>query len=198
MPLEVLFALITFAFVGSVTPGPNNLMLMASGANLGIRRTMPHFLGIVFGWMLMVVLVGTGLMQVFETFPVTYEILRWFCVGYLIFLAWKIAGSGSSSAQGKSRPMTAFQAALFQWVNAKAWAMALTAISVYAPSQSLAAVLLISLICGLINLPSIFVWVVMGSKLQAYLEQGRRLQIFNYSMAALLLATLYPIVLSLG
>ena len=94
--------------------------------------------------------------------------------------------------------MTALQAALFQWVNPKAWAMALSAVSVYAPSQSLAAVLLIALICGLINTPSIFIWVVMGSKLRRFLEQGRRLRLFNYTMAALLLATLYPILFTLA
>ena len=87
MPLEVLLALIAFAFVGSVTPGPNNLMLLASGANFGVRRTLPHFLGIVLGWMLMVVLVGVGLLQLFETLPIVYAALRVFSVGYLIYLA---------------------------------------------------------------------------------------------------------------
>ena len=87
MPLEILFALIAFAFVGSVTPGPNNLMLLASGANIGVRRTLPHFLGIVLGWMLMVVLVGVGLLQLFETLPIVYAALRVFSVGYLIYLA---------------------------------------------------------------------------------------------------------------
>ena len=198
MPLEVLFALIAFAFVGSVTPGPNNLMLLASGANFGVRRTLPHFLGIVLGWMLMVVLVGVGLLQLFETLPIAYAALRVFSVGYLIYLAWKIATSGSPLARGQRHPMTALQAALFQWVNPKAWAMALSAVSVYAPSQSLAAVLLIALICGLINTPSIFIWVVMGSKLRRFLEQGRRLRLFNYTMAALLLATLYPILFTLA
>ena len=198
MEKEILTALVVFAFVGSVTPGPNNLMLMASGANFGIRRTMPHFLGIVFGWALMVILVGIGLVQVFDAYPASYEVLRWVSIVYLSYLAWKIAVSGSPRANAESRPLTILQAALFQWVNPKAWAMALTAVTVYAPSQSLAAVLLITLICGLINMPSIFVWVVLGSKLQKYLDQGRRLQVFNYSMAALLLATLYPVVTRAG
>ena len=198
MEIEILTVLVIFAFVASVTPGPNNLMLMASGANFGIRRTMPHFLGIVFGWVVMVILVGMGLVQVFEAFPISYDILRWFSVAYLSYLAWKIARSGSPQASVEARPLTTLQAALFQWVNPKAWAMSLTAVTVYAPSQSLAAVLLVALICGLINMPSIFVWVVMGSKLKKYLEQGRRLQVFNYSMAALLLATLYPVVVGAG
>ncbi len=194
MQLEILTALAGFAFVGSVTPGPNNLMLMASGANFGIWRTMPHFLGIGFGFVLMVILVGIGLVRAFELYPISYDILRWFSIAYLSYLAWKISTSRSASAQQPARPMTWLQAALFQWVNPKAWAMALTAVTVYAPSQSLAAVALIALICGSINMPSIFIWVVMGSKLQRFLAQGARLRVFNYAMAALLMATLYPVV----
>lgn len=194
MEFEILTALLTFAFVGSVTPGPNNLMLMASGANFGVRRTMPHFLGIGFGFVLMVILVGIGLVQVFELYPLSYEVLRWFSIAYLSYLAWKIATSTSSSAQARGKPLTWLQGALFQWVNPKAWAMALTAITVYAPSRSLAAVALIACIFGLVNLPSIFIWIVMGSKLQRFLAQGARLRMFNYGMAALLLATLYPVV----
>ena len=195
MNIEILTALCTFAFVASVTPGPNNLMLMASGANFGIRRTLPHFLGIVFGFGLMVVLVGAGLVRVFETHPLSYEILRWFSIAYLVYLAWKIATAGSVSVNGRGRPLSALQGALFQWVNPKAWALALTAITVYAPSQSLTAVLLIALIVGLINMPSIFVWVVMGQKLRRFLDGGRRLRLFNYLMALLLLLSLYPMIL---
>lgn len=194
MELEILTALLTFAFVGSVTPGPNNLMLMASGANFGVWRTMPHFLGIGFGFVLMVILVGIGLIQVFELFPVSYELLRLFSIVYLSYLAWKIATSTSSSARARGKPLTWLQGALFQWINPKAWAMALTAITVYAPSRSLAAVALIACIFGLVNLPSIFIWIVMGSKLQRFLAQGARLRMFNFGMAALLLATLYPVI----
>jgi len=199
MTLEILLALMAFAFVGSVTPGPNNLMLMTSGANFGVRRTIPHFLGIVFGWMLMVVLVGTGLLQVFETVPLAYEVLRWFSIGYLVYLAWKIAGAKPQSGGSAASPITSLQAALFQWVNPKAWAMALTAVTVYAPSQSLAAVGFVALVTGAVNLPSCFVWVVMGHRLQRYLQVGARLRWFNLAMALLLLVSLYPVVFgSLG
>jgi threonine/homoserine/homoserine lactone efflux protein len=176
-----------------VTPGPNNLMLMASGANFGIWRTLPHLLGVVFGFVLMIILVGTGLMQLFEAYPLSYELLRIFSVIYLLYLAWKIATSTSNSTRVNRAPMSSIQAALFQWVNPKAWAMALTGVSVYAPSQSLAAVGLIALIFGIINLPSVFVWVLMGQKMQHFLSSGARLQLFNYSMALLLVATLYPV-----
>lgn len=194
MQTEVLLALVTFAFVASVTPGPNNLMLMASGANFGIRRTMPHFLGIVFGFLLMVLIVGTGLVGVFSAYPASYEILRAFSIVYLCYLAWKIATSAAATGGGRGKPLGALQAALFQWVNPKAWALALTAVTVYAPSQSFAAVGLIALIVGLINMPSIFVWVILGQKLQSLLHSRGRLRAFNYTMAALLLASIYPLI----
>ncbi len=194
MQLEILLALVTFAFVASVTPGPNNLMLMASGANFGIRRTMPHFLGIVFGFLIMVVLVGTGLVGIFDRYPLSYDILRGFSIIYLVYLAWKIATSSPGAQAAGGKPLTALQAALFQWVNPKAWALALTAVTVYAPSQSVAAVASIAIIVGLINMPSIFIWIVLGQKLKVLLAGGRRLRLFNYAMAALLLVSIYPMI----
>ena len=194
MNIEILTALCTFAFVASVTPGPNNLMLMASGANFGIRRTLPHLFGIVAGFTVMVLLVGIGLMQVFAAYPVVYDVLRVFSIAYLGYLAWKIAASTTISASATSKPMTIVQAALFQWVNPKAWAFALTLVTVYAPSRSLAAVGFVALVAALVNLPSIFVWIVIGNRLQRYLREGIRLRVFNYVMALLLLASLYPVV----
>jgi threonine/homoserine/homoserine lactone efflux protein len=114
---------------------------------------------------------------------------------YLSYLAWKIASAKRQSIESLAKPLTSFQAALFQWVNPKAWAMALTAVTVYAPSQSLAAIGLIALICGAINMPSVFIWVLLGSKLQRLLNSDVRLKTFNYSMALLLLATLYPAIM---
>ena len=192
MNIEILIALCTFAFVTSVTPGPNNLMLMASGANYGIRRSMPHFLGVVLGFLVMIVLVGLGLMRVFDAFPITHQLLKYFSIAYLSYLAWKIASAAPGAAAG-GRPLTLLQGVLFQWVNPKAWAMALTALTVYAPSQELAMVALVALVCGLVNTPSVFVWVVLGSRLQSLFGSGVRLRLFNYTMALLLLATLYPV-----
>ena len=194
MNIEFLIALCTFAFVSSVTPGPNNLMLMTSGANFGIWRTIPHLLGVVFGFVLMVILVGTGLMQVFTAYPVSHDVLRVGSVAYLCYLAWKIAMARPRAAKMEARPLNIMQAALFQWINPKAWAMALTAVTVFAPSQSLAAVALIALICGVVNMPSVFVWVLLGSKMQSFLDSGARLRAFNYTMALLLLGTIYPVV----
>ncbi len=199
MKIEILTALCSFAFVASVTPGPNNLMLMASGANFGIRRSIPHLLGVVFGFVIMVLLVGTGLMQVFDAYPLSYDVLQVFSIVYLCYLAWKIATATSISTGAKRSPLTALQAALFQWVNPKAWAMALTAITVYAPSQSLAAVGFVALVTGMVNLPSIFVWVILGERMRRQLQGGSKMRVFNYGMALLLIASLYPVVVgSLG
>ncbi|MCK0137613.1 LysE family translocator [Aliiroseovarius sp. F47248L] len=195
MSFELLFAFVAFAFVSSITPGPNNLMLMASGANFGFQRTIPHMLGIGIGFTFMIVLVGAGLMTLFDLYPVSYTILKAGSVVYLLWLAWKIANAsepGSGKAGGS--PMSFLQAAAFQWVNPKAWAMALTAISVYAPSRDMAAVVLVATIFGIVNLPSVSVWTILGQKIRVILTNPTRLRSFNITMALLLVATLFPVI----
>lgn len=194
MTYEILLALIAFAFVSSITPGPNNLMLMASGANFGFRRTVPHMLGIGLGFTFMVLLVGAGLVQVFDAFPVSYLVLKIASVAYLLFLAWKIANAAPAKGHsGSGHPMTFLQAAAFQWVNPKAWAMALTATTAYAPGQTLYAVAMVALVFGLVNLPSVSTWTVLGQQMARVLTNPRRLTAFNWSMAILLVASLYPV-----
>ncbi len=194
MSYDLLSALAAFAFVTSITPGPNNLMLMASGANFGFMRTIPHMLGIGLGFTFMVLMVGVGLVQVFDAFPVSYTVLKVVSVLYLSWLAWKIANAGTPSPGGPAaRPMTFLQAALFQWVNPKAWAMALTAVSAYAPGQSLQAIVMVAVIFGLINLPSVSTWTVLGQQIRRVLTKPIRLRVFNGVMAVLLLASLYPV-----
>jgi len=125
MPPELLSGLVAFAFVSSITPGPNNLMLMASGANFGFRRSIPHMFGIGLGFVFMVLLVGAGLVQIFDAYPVSHMALKVVSVFYLLYLAAKIA-TAAPVRQGQcgGTPMTFLQAAAFQWVNPKAWAMA--------------------------------------------------------------------------
>ncbi len=193
MTYDLLTALAAFAFVTSITPGPNNLMLMTSGANFGFRRTIPHMLGVGLGFVIMVILVGAGLVGVFDAYPVSYTVLKVFSVAYLLYLAWKIANSSAPGEAGRSAsPMTFLQAALFQWVNPKAWAMALTAVTVYAPSQSLAAIALVALVFGLVNLPSVGSWTILGQQMRRFLTNPLQLRVFNISMALLLVASLAP------
>jgi len=193
--LDIIMALMLFAFASSISPGPNNLMLMSSGANFGFRKTLPHMFGVGFGFTLMVALVGIGIMQVFDLFPASYLILKWCSVIYLVYLSYKVATSAAPENKGtnKAKPFSFIQAVLFQWVNPKAWTMALTAIGIYAPERDITSVMIVALVFGAVNLPSISVWVVLGLKIQKMLSSVKRLRIFNAVMATLLLASLYPV-----
>lgn len=194
MMLETLPALALFALVTSVTPGPNNLMLMASGANFGFRRTVPHMLGVGLGFVLMTFLVGVGLAGLFQTYPLAVTALEVVSVVYMLWLAWKIANAAApKDRQAGGTPMTFLQAAAFQWVNPKAWAMALTAITVHAPDRSLWAVALVAVIFGAINLPSVSLWTLIGQQMRRVLTNTRRLMIFNWTMAGLLVLSLAPV-----
>ena len=196
MTYDILTALLLFAFVSSITPGPNNLMLMASGANFGFVRSIPHMLGIGIGFVVMVALVGLGLMQVFDRFPVAHTILAVASVAYMLWLAWKIAHANTPVEEGESggTPMTFLQAALFQWVNPKAWTMALTAVTLYAPDRSPTAILLVAGAFGAVNLPCVSSWTVLGQQMRRLLTSSTRLTAFNWTMAVLLIASLYPVV----
>lgn len=194
MTFEILSALTLFAFVSSATPGPNNLMLMASGANYGFMRSIPHMLGISIGFSVMIVLVGAGLARFFDAYPLSHTLLKIASVAYLGYLAWKIATAAPiNRAAPHGRPMTFLQAAAFQWVNPKAWAMALTALSVYAPGQTLTAFAIVALVFGFVNLPSITLWTVLGQQMARLLTNTAKMQIFNWIMAGLLIASLYPV-----
>jgi threonine/homoserine/homoserine lactone efflux protein len=199
---ELFSALVAFAFVSSITPGPNNLMLMTSGTNFGFVRTIPHMLGVSIGFTLMIVLVGAGLAKVFEHFPLAHQVLKYASCAYLLWLAWKIAtsappGSKPGAKDGepaRTQPVTFVQAALFQWVNPKAWTMALTAVSAYTlPADPVMSLLVVAAVFGAINLPSVGSWTLLGTQLRRFLDEPVRLRVFNVTMALILVATLYPV-----
>ncbi|WP_375173980.1 LysE family translocator [Pseudooceanicola sp.] len=196
MSPDLLFALFAFCLVSTVTPGPNNLMVMASGANFGYRRTLPHMLGIAIGFAVMTLLVGVGLIQVFDRFPVVHQILTVVSVAYLLFLAWKIAHAAppDGDAAARGRPFSFLQAAAFQWVNPKAWTMALTAITVYAADRSVLAILLVAVMFAAVCVPCLSVWTLLGQEMRRLLTNPARLRAFNWTMAALLVASLVPVV----
>jgi threonine/homoserine/homoserine lactone efflux protein len=197
MTPELLAALAAFAFVSSVTPGPNNLMLMASGTNFGFVRTLPHMLGVSIGFTAMIVLVGLGLAQLFAAYPVAHDVLRAVSVAYLLWLAWKLANAAPPSAEGpmRAKPMTFVQAALFQWVNPKAWTMALTAVTAYLPANdALMSLIIVALVFGAINLPTVGSWTLMGVQLRRFLSDPLKLRVFNTIAALALVGSLYPIV----
>lgn len=188
-------ALLLFAFVSSITPGPNNIMLMASGANFGFWRTGRHMLGVAIGFVVMAFVLGLGLAQTILALPWVEGALTLAACVYMLWLAWKIAHA-SAPGQGKTgaAPMGFWAAAAFQWINPKAWAMALTAMTVYAPDRSAVGVALVALAFGVVNLPSVSVWTLMGQELRRWLTSPMRLRAFNWTMAAALIASLWPLV----
>jgi len=194
MTPDLFLAFLAFAFVTSATPGPNNLMLMTSGANFGFRRTIPHMLGVAIGFSVMVVLVGLGLAGLFEAVPAAFTALKAAGVGYMLWLAWKFANAAPPEGNPESgRPMTFLQAAAFQWLNPKAWAMALTAVTVYAPGHTVAAIVLAAAVFGAVNLPTVSSWALLGTGIRRLLATPGRLRAFNWTMAALLVASLWPV-----
>ncbi|WJJ14328.1 LysE family translocator (plasmid) [Prescottella equi] len=192
---ELLLPLLLYALVTSITPGPNNVMLLFSGINYGFVRSIPHMLGISVGFGVMVFAVGLGLGQVFTTFPVTYTVLRFVGASYLVWLAWRIATTTSTQAGTTTRrPMSFLSAAAFQWVNPKAWVMAIGAITNYTPADAGAAVIvLLAALYAAVNGPSVAAWAAFGTTLSTWLTHPRYLRVFNATMAALLGVSLYPL-----
>ncbi|MBY5316929.1 LysE family transporter [Rhizobium leguminosarum] len=194
MPLDTFLALVLFAFTTSITPGPNNMMLFASGVNFGFRRTIPHMFGIGVGFFSLLIGVGLGLGALLHTVPVVYTALKFAGGAYLLWIAWKIASSRSLS-EGRSgvEPMSFLAAAAFQWVNPKAWVMAVTAMATYTNTQLyLVSVLIVGLAFAAVNVPSVSTWAGFGSALREWLSDPVRLKWFNISMAVLLVLSLWP------
>lgn len=193
MTAELLIAFLLFAFASSITPGPNNLMLLASGVNHGFRATLPHLLGVAFGFVVLLLAVGLGLAGLFTRWPWLDGLLRVAGAAYLLWLAWRIARSGSPQAGAKPAPPMGFWAAsAFQWVNPKAWMMAVAAYTAYLPARSVAAVLGVALLFALVNLPCLSTWTLLGSRLRGWMAVGRRQQVFNLTMGGLLVLSLWP------
>jgi threonine/homoserine/homoserine lactone efflux protein len=184
-------ALALFAFVTSVTPGPNNVMLTASGVNFGFRRSIPHILGITFGFPAMLVAVGLGAAGVLQASPTLHTVLKWCGAAYLLWLAWAIAHATPAQAErgaSQSGPMSFFGAALFQWVNPKAWVMLAGALPTFTTVggtlwQEIA---LMAAAFALACLPSCALWCGFGVAIGRLLGSPHALRGFNMAMAALL------------
>ncbi len=200
MNLETLIAFSLYVFSTSITPGPNNTMMLASGVNFGIRRSLPHLLGISCGFSFMVLLMGLGLGAVFTQVPQLYSVLRWGGAAYMLYLAWKILNSGPISSgsatdeNSTAKPLGFLGAAAFQWVNPKAWVMALGAITTYLPAEhSVWQLVFLVAVLGIINFPSTGSWALFGSSMRHYLQQPKFLRIFNALAATALVLSLYPV-----
>jgi threonine/homoserine/homoserine lactone efflux protein len=205
MSPAILSAAAMFGFVTSITPGPNNMMLLASGLNFGVRRTIPHMLGISVGYVILMLAVGFGLGEALRSVPHAFLVLKLAGGAYMLWLAWQIARSApprDAAAEDEARgvpdaarrPMSALQAAAFQWVNPKAWVIVVTTVATYVSPDELARdLLIVTLICGVINLPSISVWAVFGAGLRRLLSDPGWRRIFNVTMAVLLVLSLWPL-----
>ncbi|MBL4626489.1 MAG: LysE family translocator [Roseicyclus sp.] len=198
MTYELLTGLILFAFASSITPGPNNIMLMASGVNFGLRRTVPHMLGVSIGHSAMTLILGLGLVQIFVLIPWLRTALTVVSVVYLLWLAWRVANAAPpDDAPQDARPLTFLQAAGFQWVNPKAIYMSIYAQTTYAPNDAgWTGAVAVAVIFGLVNLPSVATWAWGGTQIRRWLDGPGRLKAFNWTMAILLVLSLYPMLMS--
>jgi threonine/homoserine/homoserine lactone efflux protein len=181
----------TYAFVMSITPGPNNVMLTAAGANFGLRRTLPHILGVTCGFALLVAASCGGLGLLFTRFPEMHTALRWVGAAYLLFLGWQLLRSKGGAAGSAGKPVTFWEAAAYQFLNPKAWVIALTAATLFLPPQlgQFLATSYVATIVTLVNLPCITVWAVFGSSLGLILTRPAARRAFNWVMAVALAAT---------
>jgi len=195
--MELYIAILIFAISSTVTPGPNNIMIMTSGLNFGIKRSMPHLMGICLGFPIMVAAVGLGFGTLFEKLPILHEIIKVLGVAYLLYLAWLVASSAPSNLEGskESNPLTFMQAALFQWINPKAWVMATGAVAAYTSqdTEMFVQVMAISLSFFAAGFPCVGIWLIFGSGLKRFLKERLYQRIFNISMALLLVVSVLPV-----
>jgi threonine/homoserine/homoserine lactone efflux protein len=196
MSQPLLVAFVVFATVMFFTPGPNNIMVLSSGLTYGFRRTVPHIAGITIGFAFMVGAVGLGFGTIFLAYPVLQTILKYAGAAYLIYLAAVIAMSEPVTPGQDNRrdPMTFWGAAMFQWVNVKGWVMVIGTITAYAGIArfpwNIVIQVLLSLLLGVMSTST---WTLSGSSLRSFTTSPRAVRVFNIAMAALLLASLYPV-----
>lgn len=195
--MQPLLPLFAFAFATSITPGPNNTLVMTTAANWGLRAGLRVFSGVVTGFLLLVFAVGAGLGELFAAWPALHEFLKWACFAWLLFLAWKIARADASPEQNgaaASRPPTFTQMVMFQWINPKAWMMAIGSIALFVPvgSESLLPVLRVLLAFLLAGAPCVLAWALAGLWIARFLTNPRRVRVFNVAMAVLLVLSMLP------
>lgn len=193
---EFLGPLILFAAVMALTPGPNVIMVTASAANFGYRRTLPQMLGITLGFGILVMAVGLGLAGLFQAEPRLHTVLRYAGGAYLLYLAWCIArADASASASKRAEPIGFFKAALLQWINPKGWVFALGALTAYTTvgGDVLRETSIIAAVNAIACLISVLIWAGFGAAIGRWLGNPRARIAFNWSMAGLLVISLIPV-----
>jgi len=196
--LQLFIALVSFYFVMFVTPGPNNAMLTASGIKFGFKRTLPHLIGIPCGHIVQITLVCLGLGKVFQIYPYIQEILKYVCAAYLLYLGYKIIGSFSEHKKDSSRPLKLYEAALFQFVNPKAWTVAIMVASGFFPKEEvlIIAILFSSLTAAIVCFPSICLWALFGSSIRLMIKNTKIKKVVEFLLAFLLLLTAIIIIIN--
>jgi threonine/homoserine/homoserine lactone efflux protein len=195
-PMALILTSIPFMTSMGITPGPNNILVAGSGVNFGFRATIPHILGITIGYPLMLFIVGIGLAKIFIAVPLIHSILKAISIAYLLYLAYRITMvSSMGEARRVQKPLTFLQAAAFQWVNGKAWVIALGAVTTYTIVDQTLPLQIVALtaISVIITLLSVSCWTFFGAFLRLYLQTEKRRRWFNYSMAALLVLSILPV-----
>ena len=189
--INLFFALVSYYFVMFVTPGPNNAMLTASGIKFGFKKTIPHLIGIPFGHTIQITLVCFGLGNLFQKYPLIQNYLKWLCFFYLLYLGWKIIGSFSEHKKESGRPLKLYEAAFFQFMNPKAWVVALTASTAFFPVNEnfYLATTFVALTAPFICFPSICLWALFGSSIKILIKNAKIKKIVEYFLAVLLIFT---------
>ncbi|MCG8491740.1 MAG: LysE family translocator [Sneathiellales bacterium] len=190
-----IFPLMVYSFINSVTPGPNNIMLASSGVNFGFRRTIPHFLGVYLGFLIMLAIVCFGLGQIFTQVPILQSVMKYLGSAYLLYLAWRIFNAGEAASTKAGKPLSFLEAALFQYINPKAWILASTIPSLFTSGSEITALDIAFLVGGhaAVSFPAVLVWVILGTQLRRLLSSPKSRKIFNAVMASLLVFTVIMI-----
>jgi threonine/homoserine/homoserine lactone efflux protein len=193
MDLLFLGSLLAFVTASTITPGPNSIMIMASGVNFGFARTIPHVLGVAVGITTVITLAGIGLGAILGLVPQLRFAMLVASATYLLYLAWKIANAApAGGSMSVGTPFTFIQALGFQWVNPKVWALGMAAVAIYAPQNTTSSILLVALSFALVGLVSNTAWAWFGTVIRRFLSTGRRLRVFNVIAALSLVASLLP------
>lgn len=192
---EQLLAFSLFTLAGAVTPGPNNTISTLSGATFGFRKTLPQMIGVTFGYPMMLAALGLGLGKVFEVLPWLHGAMRYVGAAFLLYLAWKLVRANAPQSAGSARPVGFFEAFFFQWLNPKAWSIALGAIAAFTTPGSptpafLWEVAIFTFVSAIVTFPSLVLWCLFGVAISRMLKDDRKRRIFNYSLAVILVLSI--------
>jgi threonine/homoserine/homoserine lactone efflux protein len=188
---ESFAALFLFVSVAGLTPGPNNIIAMAIGFNHGYRKVLPHLAGVTVGFPIMLLLIGLVLLPVMEQYAWLFNLLKYASIAYILYIAWHVASApvdASILPQERKPPITFVQSVMFQWINPKAWAGALTTVTVYmAPEHYRTSLFIAAALSAVTIVIAISLWALMGRQIKHFLDKPRQMRAFNIAMAALLL-----------